>query len=504
MNTSLQGLIAIASAVSAGVLIRWRLHVHRRTLTSHTPPVAQQPSTLVPAPIMNRSPRQERRTPLAVRMLYRNSRGEEAWYEGTLMSRKPVDDGHSTVNVRLDGESFVKGFLMDRMQRLQLREENSVIEGAAAIRETLIARLPLGRTRKPSSKARATPDRPLAPSAPVPNDAAPATAVTPIKTVDQLLPHGARGFAVFDLETTGVDTTRARIVEIGIVLLRSDGSLEEEWQSLINPGEPIPNSSIHGIDDDMVQTAPTFDELGPVIAEKLADRVLVAHNLHRFDLPILQRHFQELPGLPLNLGDGIDTMPKPRRKLQQICSEHGIRLHASEAHTALGDTRALAALLQALPGHLKAAQSSVRLLCSLPERTTDRSLQRSDVARSGARPSRHVEPATGGQGWKQTSIELQPGLTFMATGPQSTARDTEIRRAESHGKNLGLTYRKCNTIPKRDRPAFLLSTSLSLNSTKMNQAREKGFPVVLTRDLMRSRQGATVTAHQWQLVDEQP
>jgi len=72
--------------------------------------------------------------------------------------------------------------------------------------------------------------------------------------------------------------------------------------------------------------------------------------------------------------------------------------------------------------------------------------------------------------------------------------DTEIKRAEAHVTSLGLEYRKVSSIPKRNPPAFMITTSLDLSTRKMQDARERGIPVVLCRDVMQARQGATIPA----------
>lgn len=102
--------------------------------------------------------------------------------------------------------------------------------------------------------------------------------------------------------------------------------------------------------------------------------------------------------------------------------------------------------------------------------------------------------------WQCSPLTLDEGLVFMATGPKSTGKNTVIRRAEAHGESLGLTYQRSNTIPKRRVPAFLLSTSLSLTSTKMRAAMERGIPVVLASDLMKCRRGDSVPAHRWKEI----
>lgn len=344
-----------------------------------------------------------------------------------MLSRKPDDSGMRLVNLRVDGESFVKSFLIERMLQLDLLDHNKSIEGPEAIRAELLLRLRVGRRRRPAASPKAA--APTVQPATLP---AGPQASRPAGRLSHLLPEGAQGFAVFDLETTALSTQSARIVEIAIVRVDPDGAVIDSWESLSNPGESISNAFVHGINDAHVQTAPLSAELAPTIAARLHGLVPVAHNLKAYDLPILRRHFEELPSLEIDLGDGIDTMPSPRRKLQLLCADHGIELMDSDAHTALGDTQALAALLQTMPAHLKPAATAAWVQGALPKTSQEGGLPRSAAAASVVTP-----PSPGqkedSQGWNHQSLELTPGLTFMATAPKSRASDTEIRRGEAHG-----------------------------------------------------------------------
>ena len=157
----------------------------------------------------------------------------------------------------------------------------------------------------------------------------------------QLLPAGAKGFAVLDLETTGTGQL-CRIVEIALLLLSPDGEIEQEWSTVINPGVPIPNAAVHGIDERLAAAAPSFPAVASTLATLLEGRVLVAHNLDRGSLPgqirglILRHHFWEaseaLPELVLDLGDGIDTMPNPFISLGKLCTARGINVSGDDAH----------------------------------------------------------------------------------------------------------------------------------------------------------------------------
>ena len=84
---------------------------------------------------------------------------------------------------------------------------------------------------------------------------------------------------VLDTETTGLDYTKEKMVEFAAVRLEN-GKIKDEFQTLINPKQHIRKSSIaiHGITEDMVQDAPTEEEVMPKILEFIGDYPIVAHN----------------------------------------------------------------------------------------------------------------------------------------------------------------------------------------------------------------------------------
>ncbi len=101
-----------------------------------------------------------------------------------------------------------------------------------------------------------------------------------------------RPIAFIDLETTGVNLSSDRILEIAIIKLLPDGSRQVK-RKLINPQIPIPKSStdIHGITDEMVKDAPTFKQAGNEIKQYLESCDLGGYNSNRFDIPILMEEF---------------------------------------------------------------------------------------------------------------------------------------------------------------------------------------------------------------------
>ncbi len=93
---------------------------------------------------------------------------------------------------------------------------------------------------------------------------------------------------IFDLETTGVNIAKDRIVEIAIIRVEPDGvETVKTWR--VNPEMHIPEeaSKVHGIYDKDVADAPTFKEIAQEIYELIHDADLAGFNSNRFDVPLL-------------------------------------------------------------------------------------------------------------------------------------------------------------------------------------------------------------------------
>jgi DNA polymerase-3 subunit epsilon len=102
----------------------------------------------------------------------------------------------------------------------------------------------------------------------------------------------ARPLAFIDLETTGVNISTDRIVEIAIVKIGIDGTKQVK-RKLINPQMPIPAGAteVHGITDDMVKEAPTFKQVANEIKQFIEGSDLGGYNSNRFDIPMLIEEF---------------------------------------------------------------------------------------------------------------------------------------------------------------------------------------------------------------------
>lgn len=158
------------------------------------------------------------------------------------------------------------------------------------------------------------------------------------------------GWAVIDVETTGLSAQHHRIVELAIV--RTDSSLNviDEWVCRFNSDGPVGVMHIHGITDADVARAPRFPDALELVTERLAGAAVVGHNVN-FDLAFLRAEYARagwsLPHLPAlctyAAASGTHLPHLARHRLGDCCAALGIPL--TDAHSALGDARATHALL---------------------------------------------------------------------------------------------------------------------------------------------------------------
>lgn len=145
----------------------------------------------------------------------------------------------------------------------------------------------------------------------------------------------------FDLETTGINITRDRIVEISLLKIYPNGK-EETKTRRINPQMPIPpeSTAIHGITDEDVKDCPTFKQVAKSLADLLEGCDMAGFNSSRFDVPILAEEF-------LRAGVDFDTSKrkfvdvqiifhkKEQRTLEAAyefyCNKQLVNAHSAEA-----------------------------------------------------------------------------------------------------------------------------------------------------------------------------
>jgi DNA polymerase III subunit epsilon len=158
-----------------------------------------------------------------------------------------------------------------------------------------------------------------------------------------------QGFAVVDVETTGLYARTDRVVEVAVVQLGSDGQVTGEFSTLINPGRDVGPTRIHGIRAADVLRAPSFHQVAATLWQLLDGRVMVAHNVP-FDARFLDAEFSRcgvhLPPPPLMCTMQLASyyLPGlPGRSLASCCAAANITM--PRWHSALDDARAGALLL---------------------------------------------------------------------------------------------------------------------------------------------------------------
>lgn len=159
-------------------------------------------------------------------------------------------------------------------------------------------------------------------------------------------------FAVTDIETTGGHASAHGITEIGIVIHDGEQVLER-FETLVNPHQPIPYyiQKLTGITDEMVQLAPSFEEIAPRVYELLQGKVFVAHNVN-FDFSFIHHHLSVF-GYQLHCPK-LCTVRYARKvtpklssySLGKLCAHFEIPVY--NRHRAGGDAAATAELLQLL------------------------------------------------------------------------------------------------------------------------------------------------------------
>lgn len=148
----------------------------------------------------------------------------------------------------------------------------------------------------------------------------------------------------FDLETTGTNVLKDRIVEIAMIRLE-DGN-KKQLHSLINPEIPIPQaaSDVHGITDEKVAEAPTLKTMAPLVAGMIDGADLAGFNSNNFDIPLLYAELHRV-GHPVDLTGAlfVDACTIFKRKEERTLSaavKHYLGRDHEGAHGAMADVEA--------------------------------------------------------------------------------------------------------------------------------------------------------------------
>jgi DNA polymerase III epsilon subunit family exonuclease len=176
--------------------------------------------------------------------------------------------------------------------------------------------------------------------------------------------EAGRDLVVVDVETTGMDTALADIVEIAGVRIKK-GKIADRWSTLVKPARPIIGVQMHGITDADVAKAPSAKDAVKQLLDWAGDAILIGHNVG-FDLGFLT----EASGTSFTPGTYLDTLALARDgfpvgpesyKLGDLSKFFGIQLQGS--HRAAPDAEATAELVlklaEDIPARVKALKAGI-------------------------------------------------------------------------------------------------------------------------------------------------
>lgn len=156
---------------------------------------------------------------------------------------------------------------------------------------------------------------------------------------------------IFDIETTGADKTKDRIVQLAIHCYDENGKVLTSKSKLYNPEMPISQAAqdTHGISDKMVKNADKFSDDAKKLKKIFEDSELIGYNIIQFDIPVLMAEFDRA-GVSLELsGQVIDVMKLETALNPRTLGAVYKRYTGEEmenAHDAMGDVKATSIILQ--------------------------------------------------------------------------------------------------------------------------------------------------------------
>ncbi|MCM5663712.1 3'-5' exonuclease [Galbibacter mesophilus] len=171
----------------------------------------------------------------------------------------------------------------------------------------------------------------------------------------------------FDLETTGIDVAKDRVVEISILKIFPNGNKESRtW--LVNPEMPIPpqSSAIHGITDEKVANEPTFKELSKTIYNMIKDSDLAGYNSDRFDIPVLAEEMLRAD-IDFDMGNRVSVdVQTIFFKMEQRTLSAAYKFYCGkkleDAHSAEADTNATYEILKSQLDRYEELQNNMKFL----------------------------------------------------------------------------------------------------------------------------------------------
>ncbi len=185
-----------------------------------------------------------------------------------------------------------------------------------------------------------------------------------------------RPIITFDVESTGLNVSKDRIIEIAILKIHPDGK-EEEYESMVDPEMEIPKEieELTGIKNSDVKGQPKFSEIAKDILAFIEGCDLVGYNFHKLDIPLLAEEF-------LRVGIDFDINEKKLIDVQNIFHKMEKRTLAAaylfyckkdleDSHSAMADTRATWEVLNAQLTHYSTLQNDVDFLDDFSKNSTN-------------------------------------------------------------------------------------------------------------------------------------
>ena len=174
----------------------------------------------------------------------------------------------------------------------------------------------------------------------------------------------------FDLETTGINVSKDRIIEISYLKVFPNGK-EESKTMRVNPEMSIPAAStaIHGITDEDVKDCPTFKEIAKSLAAQIEGCDLAGYNSNRFDIPLLAEEFLRAGvDIDLNRRKFVDVQTifyKMEQRTLSAAYKFYCNKSLENAHTAAADTLATYEVLKAQLDRYPELKNDVKFLSEI-------------------------------------------------------------------------------------------------------------------------------------------
>ncbi|MFG2789176.1 TerD family protein [Streptomyces sp. NPDC048419] len=275
--------------------------------------------------------------------------------------------------------------------------------------------------------------------------------------------HFPFDWTLVDVETSGLDPGKDRVLSLAVVTLKPDGKQDTVFSTLLNPGcDPGP-VQIHRLTAETLRGAPVFEDVARGVAALLQDRVMVAHNAH-FDYSFLLHEFTRV-GLTLPVSRRLCTIALNRQidpptkdlNLTTLAAHYGVPLR--QTHDALEDALVLAEVFRGTLREAAKLGLPLPLISCPPKQHSQYSLKPPKVPCAFHNPGR-LEP--GGP--------LVQGMKIAITGETATPRAELIARSVTAGLNVVASVSRHTSA--------LVSNDPVSRTAKAMRALAEGVPVV--------------------------